>query len=66
MKKGKLTIPDIIAMKTSGEKITMLTAYDVSLARMLDSTGIEIVLVGVAHIRAVVDPSDNAVAVAVA
>ena len=46
MKKGKLTIPDIIAMKTSGEKITMLTAYDVSLARMLDSSGIEIVLVG--------------------
>jgi len=46
MKKGKLTIPDIIAMKETGEKITMLTAYDVSFARMLDSSGIEIVLVG--------------------
>ena len=42
----KLTIQDIIRMKSSGEKISMLTAYDASLARMLDSAGIDIILVG--------------------
>jgi 3-methyl-2-oxobutanoate hydroxymethyltransferase len=42
----KLTIQDIIRMKSSGEKISMLTAYDASLARMLDSAGIDVILVG--------------------
>ena len=46
MKKRKLTVPDIVAMKAAGEKITMLTAYDVSFARMLDAAEIEILLVG--------------------
>ncbi|MDF1577802.1 MAG: 3-methyl-2-oxobutanoate hydroxymethyltransferase [Desulfurivibrionaceae bacterium] len=46
MKKRKLTVPDIIAMKKAGEKIAMLTAYEVSFARMLDGAGIEIILVG--------------------
>ena len=46
MKKGKLTVPDIVAMKENGDKITMLTAYDVSFARMLDAAAIEILLVG--------------------
>ena len=46
MKKGKLTVPDIVAMKENGDKITMLTAYDVSFARMLDAAGIEILLIG--------------------
>jgi 3-methyl-2-oxobutanoate hydroxymethyltransferase len=46
MKKGKLTVPDIVAMKEAGEKITMLTAYDVSIARMLDAAEVEILLVG--------------------
>lgn len=46
MKKGKLTVPDIVAMKEAGEKITMLTAYDVSIARMLDASEVEILLVG--------------------
>jgi 3-methyl-2-oxobutanoate hydroxymethyltransferase len=42
----KMTIRDIIEMKRSGEKITVLTAYDASLARMLDSAGIDMILVG--------------------
>ncbi len=46
MSKDKLTVPDIVAMKKAGERITMLTAYDVSFARMLDSAGVEILLVG--------------------
>ena len=34
------------AMKLKGEKITMLTAYDYSMARILDHAGIEVILVG--------------------
>ena len=33
-------------MKAQGEKISMLTAYDYSMARILDEAGIEILLVG--------------------
>lgn len=33
-------------MKTRGEKITMLTAYDFSMARILDETGVDVLLVG--------------------
>lgn len=42
----KLTIPDITSKKGRGEKITVLTAYDVSFARLLDASGIDILLVG--------------------
>ena len=42
----KLTIADIVAMKQSSEKITMLTAYDAGFASYLDQCGIEMVLVG--------------------
>lgn len=33
-------------MKEAGEKISMLTAYDFSMARILDSAGIDVLLVG--------------------
>jgi 3-methyl-2-oxobutanoate hydroxymethyltransferase len=33
-------------MKRAGEKITMLTAYDFSMARILDEAGIDVLLVG--------------------
>ncbi|MCO6479280.1 MAG: 3-methyl-2-oxobutanoate hydroxymethyltransferase [Phaeodactylibacter sp.] len=33
-------------MKTRGEKITMLTAYDFSMARILDEAGVDVLLVG--------------------
>lgn len=45
MKNMKLTIPDIIAKK-GAEKISMLTAYDVGFARLLDSQGVDMILVG--------------------
>ncbi len=34
------------AMKHRGEKISMLTAYDFSMARILDAAGIDVILVG--------------------
>ncbi len=41
-----MTPVDILSFKESGRKITMLTAYDYSMARMLDSAGIDVLLVG--------------------
>lgn len=42
----QITVPEFSALKASGRKITMLTAYDYSTARLVDSAGIEGVLVG--------------------
>jgi 3-methyl-2-oxobutanoate hydroxymethyltransferase len=42
----KVTVPHIIKMKQRGEKITCLTAYDYSFARILDEAGVDMLLVG--------------------
>lgn len=42
----KVTTHVLLAMKQRKEKISMLTAYDYSMARILDSAGIDILLVG--------------------
>ncbi|HUT12092.1 MAG TPA: 3-methyl-2-oxobutanoate hydroxymethyltransferase [Thermoguttaceae bacterium] len=42
----RITVPQFAALKGSGRKITVLTAYDYATARLLDSTGIEGILVG--------------------
>jgi len=42
----RITTHNLQAMKTQGEKISMLTAYDYSMARILDEAGIDILLVG--------------------
>ena len=42
----KVTTHTLQEMKRSGEKITMLTAYDYSLARLVDGAGIDVILVG--------------------
>jgi 3-methyl-2-oxobutanoate hydroxymethyltransferase len=46
MDRKPVTIPAIIGKKNSGSKITALTAYDFSFAKILDATDIDIVLVG--------------------
>ena len=42
----RVTTVTLREMKDRGEKITMLTAYDYPMARLLDEVGIEVVLVG--------------------
>jgi 3-methyl-2-oxobutanoate hydroxymethyltransferase len=42
----QITVPQFTGFKAAGQKITMLTAYDYPTARLLDSTGIEGILVG--------------------
>ena len=42
----KKTILDMQIMKHNGEKITMLTCYDYPIAQIMDSCGIDIILVG--------------------
>ncbi|MCR4337242.1 MAG: 3-methyl-2-oxobutanoate hydroxymethyltransferase [Candidatus Omnitrophica bacterium] len=43
---NKVRLEDILAKKKRAEKITMLTAYDYPLARVIDQSGIDIILVG--------------------
>ena len=42
----KVTTNTLQEMKGAGEKITMLTAYDYSLARLVDGAGVDVILVG--------------------
>ncbi len=43
---GRITVPRFTAMKAAGQKISVLTAYDFTLAGILDAAGIEGILVG--------------------
>jgi 3-methyl-2-oxobutanoate hydroxymethyltransferase len=42
----KITTHVLSEMKLNGEKISMLTAYDYSMARLVDAAGIDVILVG--------------------
>jgi 3-methyl-2-oxobutanoate hydroxymethyltransferase len=42
----KMTTHQLQEMKTRGEKISMLTAYDYSYAKIVDDAGIDVILVG--------------------
>lgn len=41
-----LSVPEFVALKQAGRKITMLTAYDYPTARALDEAGVDSLLVG--------------------
>ena len=43
---SKITVPRILDRKLRGERITCLTAYDYPTARLVDETGIDMILVG--------------------
>lgn len=42
----KITTRTVVDMKEKGEKISMLTAYDFTMAKLIDQAGIDIILVG--------------------
>ena len=42
----KITTLVLLEMKQKGEKISMLTAYDYSMAKLVDQAGIDVILVG--------------------
>jgi 3-methyl-2-oxobutanoate hydroxymethyltransferase len=41
-----VTVPDFLTARSRGEKLTMLTAYDYTSARLLDAAGVDSILVG--------------------
>ena len=43
---AKITTQTVVDMKRNGEKISMLTAYDFTMAQIVDQAGIDIILVG--------------------
>jgi 3-methyl-2-oxobutanoate hydroxymethyltransferase len=45
-KPNRITVPQFMALKAAGQKISVLTAYDHPMARLLDEAGIEGILVG--------------------
>ncbi len=42
----RITTKTLVDMKNKGEKISMLTAYDFTMAKIVDSAGIDVILVG--------------------
>jgi 3-methyl-2-oxobutanoate hydroxymethyltransferase len=42
----RIRVPDLKDMKRRGEKIAVLTAYDATMARLLDRAGVDVLLVG--------------------
>ncbi len=42
----RITTKSLVEMKSQGEKISMLTSYDFSMAKIVDGAGIDVILVG--------------------
>ena len=42
----RITTKSLVEMKANGEKISMLTAYDYTMAKIIDGAGIDVILVG--------------------
>lgn len=45
-KKSRVNVPKLIKMKRDGELIAMLTAYDYTMAQLVDAAGADVILVG--------------------
>jgi len=43
---ARVTIPELIERKHQGRKVTMLTAYDYPVGKLLDESGVDVILVG--------------------
>lgn len=43
---SKIRVPDIIRMRSKAQRIVALTAYDYTMARLVDAAGVDIILVG--------------------
>ena len=46
MQPKPVRVPDLKEAKRRGEKIAVLTAYDATMARLLDRAGVDVLLVG--------------------
>ena len=42
----RVTVKSLVDMKATGEKISMLTAYDYTMAKIVDGAGVDVILVG--------------------
>jgi len=42
----RITVKSLVDMKKRGEKISMLTAYDFTMAKIVDGAGVDVILVG--------------------
>ena len=45
-RKSPVTVPDFLAAKSEGRRLAVLTAYDFTMARLLDAAGVDGILVG--------------------
>ena len=43
---AKMTAPELTRYKRQGRRLSMLTAYDATFARLLDAAGVDVILVG--------------------
>src|SRR5262245_50650047 len=43
---GPVTVPEFLSAKAQGRRLTLLTAYDYTMARLLDAAGVDGILVG--------------------
>ena len=42
----RVTVKSLVEMKSNKEKIAMLTAYDYTMAKIVDGAGVDVILVG--------------------
>lgn len=58
----KVTVPDLGLWRAEGRRISMITAYDVTFARLVDRAGVDMILVG-DSVGMVVQGTDNTIPV---